>query len=189
MGIRTPPARADVARPAPAVFRREGDTWRLTFRDSTTTIRHTKGMTDLHTLLGRPGREIHVLDLVGAGPAVQRGAGPAIDDAARNAYRRRLAALDADIADAEARGAADERAHAERDALIAQLSAAYGLGGRARSAGDDAERARTAVAWRLRDAISRIDRAHADLGRHLRLAVRTGAFCSYAPEDLPAWEL
>jgi hypothetical protein len=62
------------------------------------------------------------------------------------------------------------------------LSRGVGLGGRARRAGRAAERARVNVQRRLTEAIRRIEEAHAPLGMHLRKAIRTGAFCSYAPE-------
>ena len=82
-----------------------------------------------------------------------------------------------------------ERARSEREAIVAALAAAYGLGGRSRRTGDLAERARTAVTWRIRDAIRRVEAVHPELGRHLRASVRTGSFCSYAPEEDPRWRL
>ena len=69
--------------------------------------------------------------------------------------------------------------HAERDALIAQLAAAYGLGGRPRRSGRLCRTARTAVTARIRDAIRRIEDLHPQLGRHLSRSVRTGTFCIY----------
>src|SRR6185295_13855895 len=99
--------------------------------------------------------------------------------------------LDDDIAAAKAGNDVERavRIEAERDALIEQLTAAYGLGGRPRKAGDPAERARAAVTVRLRDALTRIEKAHPALGRHLRGAVRTGTWCVYAPERPTSWQL
>ena len=65
----------------------------------------------------------------------------------------------------------------------------YGLGGRARKAGDHAERARSAVTWRIRSAITRIEAVHPALGRHLKNSVRTGTFCAYTPEERFDWHL
>ena len=71
-----------------------------------------------------------------------------------------------------------------------ELKAAYGLGGRARRAGDHAERARSAVTWRIRSAIARIDAVHPALGRHLKKSgSRTGTFCAYTPEQRVDWRL
>jgi hypothetical protein len=39
----------------------------------------------------------------------------------------------------------------------------------------------------MTEALKRIEEAHPPLGAHLKRAVRTGAFCSYAPErDVPS---
>jgi hypothetical protein len=35
--------------------------------------------------------------------------------------------------------------------------------------------------------MSRVDRAHLALGRHLRASVRTGVYCCYAPERDVVW--
>jgi hypothetical protein len=80
-------------------------------------------------------------------------------------------------------------AQEELDALITQLTAAYGLGGRSRRIPDHVERARKAVSRRLRDAITRIAHAHPRLGRHLDASIRTGAFCSYQPERDTVWAI
>jgi hypothetical protein len=154
-------------------------------------------------LLAAPGREFAAVELAAersAAPAAHVPAGElhepgdlgeVVDAQARAAYRRRLLALDEEEADADARG--DQRRSvalaAERDALLAQLSAAYGLGGRARRAGHPAERARTAVTARIRDALRRIEAAHPELGAHLRHSVSTGTFCRYRPEPPTTWRL
>jgi hypothetical protein len=70
-----------------------------------------------------------------------------------------------------------------------ELAAARGPGGRARRVGGTAERARTAVTWRIRTALRRIDEVNPLLGRHLEAAVRTGLWCSSAPEQPVGWQL
>jgi hypothetical protein len=50
-----------------------------------------------------------------------------------------------------------------------------------------AERARSAVPWRIRSAIQKIANAHPRLGRHLDNAVRTGPFRVYEPETPIRW--
>ncbi|MEO7351174.1 MAG: hypothetical protein ABIW17_04670 [Marmoricola sp.] len=175
---------------ATGVFRRSGAFWIATWRGREATLPAVKGMADLAVLLARPDRETHVLDLVGA-PATARGdLGAVIDAPARAAYRARLAELDERLAEAEATGDVNssEKAASEREFLLAELGAAYGLGGRERRTGDPAERARTTVTSRVRDAITRIDCALPELGRHLRASVRTGIYCVYAPETPTVWE-
>ena len=75
----------------------------------------------------------------------------------------------------------------ELDALVDQLTAAYGLGGQPRRTPDRIERARKTVTRRIRDTIARTERAHPPLGRHLQASIRTGVFCSYAPERDVHW--
>jgi tetratricopeptide (TPR) repeat protein len=181
-----------VPRARAGVLRREGEVWALSYEGRTVRLRHTKGIGDIARLLAQPGREIPVLDLASEGHAVTSGdSGPRLDATARDAYKRRLVELDADIDDADAAADAgrSERLHAERDALLAELSAAFGLGGRARRSGDPAERARSAVTQRIRDAMTRIEAEHPSLGAHLRRAVRTGLFCVYEPDGPVDWEI
>jgi tetratricopeptide (TPR) repeat protein len=172
--------------------RREGDVWTLTFDGRTTRFKQSKGLADLAQLLATPGREIHVLDLVAPGGVVAAGsAGDRLDDTARDAYKARLVELDAELdeADAHADLGRAERLVAEREALLAELRGAYGLGGRARRTGEPAERARSAVTQRLRDAMGRIEAADPGLGGHLRRSVRTGTYCVYEPDPPTVWEV
>ena len=174
------------------VFRRDGDVWLVGLRGTSTRVRDTKGMRDLAQLLAKPGTEVPVLDLVAEGPTLRAdAAGDAIDDVARRQYSARLLEIEADLAEADEHAdmARSERLHAERDALISELSGAYGLGGRTRKRSDSTERARSAVTQRIRDAITRIETAHPGLGGHLRRSIRTGTFCSYAPEQPMTWDL
>lgn len=184
------------------VFRREGEFWRLVHAGREVRLRDSKGMRDLGRLLAEPGRPFPAVDLAaGAGTVLHDHAeeglhapgdlGEVVDAQARAAYRRRLAELEEEIDDADR--AADigrsARASAEKDALVAQLAAAYGLAGRPRRAGDPAERARQAVTARVRDALGRVETAHPDLGRHLRRSVRTGRICVYEPDSPITWSV
>lgn len=163
-------------------FTRDGEVWALAWQDRTAHLPDSKGVRDLAVLLTRPGQEVPATELMGIGPVA--GADPVLDDVAKNAYRRRLADLEEEIADAEADhdDARAERARDEHSALVDQLAAAVGLGGRDRRLGDDAERARKAVTARIRDAIRRVGEVHPELGAHLATAVRTGSWCAYQPE-------
>ena len=178
------------APPAGNSWVREGEVWAVTFRDRTIRVRDSKGMRDLARLLAEPGREQAALDLMGAG-VIEAGTGDAIDETARRQYRRRLEAIEAELGDADRAHdvGASERLVVEKEAILAELTAAYGLGGRSRRAGSSAERARTAVTARLRDTIKRIVEVDPDLGRHLSRSVRTGAFCAYDPDPAEAWTL
>ncbi len=190
-------------------FRREGDYWSVIFEGRTVRVRDLKGMRYLARLLGEPGREFHVLDLVAAerGAPTPRGAGaepglassafgdagPILDAGAKDAYRRRLAEIEDDMDEARANNDGERAAQAnvERDLLLGELSRAVGLGGRDRPAGSASERARASVTRAIRGAVSRIGEHHASLGTHLDRAVRTGTFCAYLPDSRAStsWEV
>jgi hypothetical protein len=180
-------AEVGVAQVARAELRRDGEAWSLTFAGRSATVRDTKGMADLVALLTRPGTRVPAVEL--AGGVGGGDLGTVVDGRARTAYRARLTELDAQLAVADELGNAAGSAQAadERAALLEQLGQAYGIGTRVRRAGSPAERARTAVTWRIRDAIRRIDAVHPDLGRHLRNSIRTGAVCAYEPEAPVRW--
>jgi len=140
--------------------------------------------------MARQGREIHCTELMGA--AVEESdTGPVLDAQARRSYERRIVALQAELVDAEDAGdqSGADKARLEMDALVDQLLAATGRGGRSRRTGGSRERARSAVGWRVRAAIKAVIEVHPVLGRHLREAVRTGAWCSYQPETPVRWTL
>ena len=173
-----------------AALVREGDTWALSWQGTTVRVRHAKGVGDLAVLLGHPDRDVHVRELeTGAPPsgAVQ----DVLDDTAVAQYRRRLAELEDDLDEADRHGdaARGARLAAERDALVEQLTTAFGLGGRARQLGDPDERLRKAVSARVKATIDRVEELHPPLGRHLRNAVRTGYWCSYRPEQRVIWRI
>lgn len=192
-----------------AVFRCEGDGWRLEYAGRVVTMRDRKGLHDLAALLARPGQEMHVLQLAspapdpsspprGTGERAAAGAnvsqgdlGPVLDRRAAAEYRRRLADLEDDLGQAQADADLARVAllDLEREALRRELAAAFGLVGRPRSGTTEAERARKAVAARVHDALDRISTVHPELGRHLRTSVRTGTYCRYDPERELRWSM
>ena len=165
-------------------LRRDGEDWLLHAGPEQARLRDSRGLHYLRALLAAPGSEIPALDLVAGGPGLAAtDAGPLLDPAARNAYRRRIRELDGKLAAADRGGdsAAAEEAHQERQALIGELRRATGLGGRPRRATADAERARVNVTRTLRATIDRITLAAPVAGAHLNASVRTGTLCRYQP--------
>jgi TolB-like protein/tetratricopeptide (TPR) repeat protein len=181
------PRAADVA---PTSFRREGMVWTLAFGGLSVQLTHQKGFLDLAQLLARPGTEMHCLELADR-PADTGGEVPVLDERARRELKSRVRDLqqEVDEADAAHDTARAERAREELDQLVEHLAGALGIGGRARQLGSAAERARSAVTWRIRNAIKKIASAHPRLGRHLENSVRTGTFCVYEPETPTDWAL
>jgi pimeloyl-ACP methyl ester carboxylesterase len=177
-----------------AALRRNGEVWTLEFDGRESLVRDCKGLADLARLLGRPGEPLHVFDLVGNGEVERRDAGRAdatLDREALVSYRQRLADIDEGLAEAEERADIGRRAKlaAERAALLRQLTADTGRAGRVRRLNDPVERARKAVAARLRDAIRRVKAVDRGLGEHLEGAVRTGVLCVYRPEPAVSWSV
>jgi hypothetical protein len=191
--------RAETTVPAAdPVFRRDGEYWTIRYGLVESRLRDSKGLRDLKVLLVRPGTAVAALDLLippGSGNGTEpdlhapSDTGEVLDATARAAYRKRLRELESDAEEADRDGDAERGARValERDALLAQLTAAYGLGGRVRRTGSAAERARTAVTARIRDAIRRIGRDDPALAEHLTRSVRTGTFCQYDPAAPTRW--
>ena len=184
------PSSAPVAPTEEGTLRREGEVWVLAYRGREIRLRDAKGLHDLAVLLERPFREVHVSELTGGG-VVTAAAVETIDDDAKAAYRARISELEAEVA--EAGDAHDlvraSRAREELEFVVDELAASLGVGGRSRRAPDDMERARKAVTARIRYVIDRVETEHPELGRHLAVSVRTGAFCSYTPDRPVVWEI
>jgi tetratricopeptide (TPR) repeat protein len=184
--------------PAQAVFRREGEYWSIVYEGDAFLLKDSKGLHYLARLLAAPGEELHALELVGADQADERkarfddglevggfgDAGEMLDPQAKAAYRQRLEELRDEIEEAESWNDPERaaRARAELEFIARELSAAVGLGGRDRRAASAAERARVNVTRAIKSALSRIEAQSPALGAHLERTVRTGTFCSYAPD-------
>ena len=162
----------------------------LSFQGKQVQVPDSKGLGDLAVLIGARGADVHVLTLVGHKLA-RLGADPVLDERAKAAFKSRLADLAREIDDADAAGSPEraETLRSERDALIRELAAAAGLGGRDRKLGDETERARKTVSARVRDALSKIERVHPELAAHLRSALQMGTVCSYTPSESTTWKV
>lgn len=185
-----------------ATLRRIGEVWTVQDGHNMLYLSDSRGVRLLARLLQRPGQEVHCLDLVAivdGGPgsslrdggqqtstraALQTGAGPRLDAQAKAAYRARVEELGDELAEARARG--DEEQASRREAELAfvsrELELAVGIGGRDRSSGSHAERARVSVTRAIRGTIKRIAGYDERLGYELDHDIRTGAFCVYEPD-------
>ncbi|MFF1904469.1 ATP-binding protein [Kitasatospora sp. NPDC058218] len=174
-----------------SVFRRDGEVWTLGYAGRTVRLKDAKGLHDLARLVSCPGQEVPATHLLAGEDVPSPGSDELLDEQARAAYRARLDRLDEEITAARERDdpAGLARAQNERDALIAELRRAYGLGGRPRRLGDAGERARTTVTARIRDTLRRIEHEHPELAAHLSASVTTGRSCAYRPEEPVHWQL
>jgi pimeloyl-ACP methyl ester carboxylesterase len=202
LGTRAMQREADVPTSDQHVFRCDGEYWTLSFAGRICRVRDAKGLHHLAYLLRRPGESttaaelLYALEPPPAPPpphpdeslrtsAELGDAGEVLDARAKSAYRRRIAALRTELAEAEEYNEAGRAAAArcEIEQLSEQLAAAVGIGGRDRRASSAAERARLTVTKRIRDAIARVQRVHPELGQYLNETIRTGLLCAYVPDS------
>ncbi|WP_422072419.1 tetratricopeptide repeat protein [Tranquillimonas rosea] len=161
---------------------RDGGGWSAEFDGLRVILPELKGFHDIRRLMDCTGEAIHCLDLDER--IVEAPGGTVLDEKARAALKTRLRDLQEDLAEAEDGNdiGRAERLRAEMDGILEALSAALGLGGRGRRLGDSGEKARTAVTWRIRHALRRIEAAHPAMGRHLSRRVKTGTFCQFTTD-------
>lgn len=174
------------------VFRKEGGYWTIAFNGGVARVKDAKGVQYVAYLLRHPFQEIPALHLVAGSPESGNGNGGAapysgtivLDAKAKADYKRRIAELREELADAERLNdlGRAERTRAEIDFITQELSAAIGLRGVDRRTGSDAERARSAVTKSIKRAIESIRIGNPSAGRHLANAIRTGHFCTYRPD-------
>ena len=174
--------------PAENVFRRDGDSWRIAYSGREIRLRHTKGLADLAVLIRAQGAQIPAVELAGV---IASGADPVLDRRARADYRSRALAIEQDLDEARRHQDLDRAAKLadEHAFLVRELSAAVGLAHRSRGLADDRERARKAVAMRIKDSLNRITAENPELAAHLGSAVSTGHLCSYRPAETVHWTL
>jgi tetratricopeptide (TPR) repeat protein len=190
--------------PAPS-FRNDGEYWTVRFENVECRLKDSRGLHYLAQLLRYPHHEFSALDLVNLGMAApdtassQRAAdmladhasvttggdaGELLDPQAKAAYQQRLKELREELEEAQEFNDIGrvEKLEEESEFLVQELSRAVGLGGRRRKAGSAAERARLNVTVTLKNTIARITKHHKALGQHLAHTIKTGTFCSYAPD-------
>ncbi len=176
------------------VFQRQGRTWLVAYGSESRTIQHLKGMDYICHLLRNPDDEVHAITLRSAaagrqGTPAAGSAGEILDSEALGNLRRRIAEIDQDLAEAEANHdlGRPPALQEEREALLAEVRRATGLGGRQRQAASDRERARQSVTQAIRRALEAIKKDHAALWRHLRKSLKTGEVFAYRPDDETPW--
>jgi TolB-like protein/Tfp pilus assembly protein PilF/predicted transcriptional regulator len=170
-------------------FHKQDDFWRLSYEGTEVQLTEVKGYHDLKKLLDNPGQPIHCAELMGI--TITAGKQYIIDEKARAEYQKRIKNLQQEIAQADQDNdlVVLSQLQQEYDQLLEHLSSSLGLSGKIRQAGNPIEKARSAVTWRIRNAISKIEKAHPLLGKHLSHAINTGTFCSYDPEKQVEWVL
>lgn len=176
--------------PAATRFVFRDNVWDISFKGQNILLKDAKGLHDIQKMLANPGKEFHCMELMDAG--VEEGSSVAmIDHKAKAEYQKKIQELQSEISEAERMNDFGrlEKLNQEYDAILDHLSRSLGLKGKSREMGSTAEKARSAITWRIRSALKKIEKVHPDLFSHLSNSINTGAFCSYKPEIAMDWQL
>lgn len=165
----------------PLACRRRGSLWELRMGGRVAVLRHRVGLGYLAALVDHAGTPVPVLDLVGSPFPARHGRQPMVDAAARNAVRRRVEELRADLDGTEGHADAGRAARARRelDQLTDEMARVRGHHGRARAFTDDTERARVAVQKALSRTVAAVTDVDPVIGAAIRDRLTTGAHCVF----------
>ncbi len=168
-------------------FLKEEDLWQLSYEGKIVLMTEVKGLYDLATMLGNPQTQFHCTELMGS--CLETNAEPVFDEKAKKSYQRKIQELQEEIRWSESNNDFQRTAtlHKEYDDIVDHLSASLGLKGKIRKSNDVLDKARSAVTWRIRNAIQKIEKVHPLLAKHLSTSVKTGIFCCYNPERPVKW--
>lgn len=168
-------------------FLKEATGWKLSYENSAIQLPEVKGFYDIQKMLSQPRQLFHCAELMGN--VVNEKGEKLFDAKAKKQYEKKIVDLQADIREAEQRSdfLQLEKLQDEYDKLIEHLSQSLGIKGKIRESSNPVEKARSAVTWRIRSAIARIESHHPQLGAHLSNAIKTGSFCSYQPDRDLNW--
>lgn len=168
-------------------FLKEAAAWKLSYDGTLVQMPELKGFYDIQKMLQEPRQLFHCAELMGS-PVNDQGE-KLIDEKARKEYQKKILDLQTDLQEAEQHSdyIRIEKLQAEYDRLVDHLSKSLGLKGKTRETGSTVEKARSALTWRIRNAIARIEQHHPMLGAHLSNAIKTGILCSYQPDREISW--
>lgn len=171
-------------------FKKEKEVWTLSFEGTTVHLPGLKGFNDIAQLLNKPMQEVHCSALMDL-PVNLVKEEYAVDEKAKREYRQHIRRLQEEIDEAEEMSDSErlETLRERMDQMVQHLSSVTDIYGRSRKLNSVAEKTRSAVTWRIRNAIKKIALAHSALGLHLNNSIKTGSFCSYCPEKPIEWEL
>jgi predicted nuclease of predicted toxin-antitoxin system len=168
-------------------FLKEAEIWQISHEGKSVLMTELKGFYDLATLLGNPERQFHCMELMGGGLETQPEF--VFDEKAKRSYQKKILELQEEIKWSEGHNDFQRTAmlHKEYDDIVGHLSASLGLQGRIRKSNDGMDRIRSAVTWRIRTAIQKIEKVHPLLAKHLSASIKTGLLCVYRPEKPVRW--
>ncbi|PWT95421.1 MAG: hypothetical protein C5B52_17910 [Bacteroidetes bacterium] len=170
-------------------FAKDAVGWKISYNGNMMQIPESKGLFDIQKLISNPRQLFHCAELMGS--VLDERGEKLFDAKAKKEYEKKILELQSDIQEAELHSnfVQSEKLQLEYDRLLDHLGQSLGNKGKARESNGSIEKARSAVTWRIRKAIARIESLHPTLGAHLSNSIKTGTFCSYSPESDISWEL
>jgi len=168
-------------------FLKDNGFWQMEYEGKKILLPEVKGFIDIAELVANPEKEVHCAELMGS--VLTESAEILIDETAKKQYQHRILEIQQELDEAEMNNdsAVSLRLQEEYDNLLSHLSSSLGLRNKSRNSGNPVEKARSAITWRIRNAIRKIENAHPELGKHLKISLKTGTFCSYKPEKPVTW--
>lgn len=165
------------------------DFWEFSYAGKKVQLATVKGFSNLLMLIQNLRTPVHCCELMGT--AVLSKGEKVLDEQAKAEYREKITLLQKEIEEAENYQDFERAGKLQEDyeQLVEHLTTSLGLDGSSREKGNSVERARSAVTWRIRSAIAKIEKEHPELGKHLSNSIKTGTFCSYEPEQEEPWEI
>jgi len=169
------------------VFEKRSDLWEYCFDGKKGYLAEAKGFHDIYKLIMNPRQPFHCTELMEV--AVVEEGTPLIDAEAKRQYQQKIRDIQKDISEAEEYNdyARSAQLHMAYEEVLSHLSKSLGLRGVPREKGNTVEKARSAITWRIRNSISKIEKVNAPLGKHFSNSIKTGTFCAYSPEQDIDW--
>ena len=193
-----------------------GEYWNITFNQKTVAVKNTKGIGYIEYLIRNKGKEVHVSDLfyainpkdaahsneslsdmseeqLAAEGFILSSLGDSfelLDEKAKATLKLRIEQLNDQIEEAEQFDDMEkqEKLEAEKDQIVARLSADMGLGGKSRLSNSPIEKTRKSVEKRISADIKKLQETFPEFAEHLQ-SIQTGTMCQYKPVPDLFWEV
>ena len=193
------------------VFRKNGETWTISYKGKSTTVIHAIGMHHLARLLKEPGTkypaqqlaaQVNVpnvdvdrleMEAVTEGEfSIESDLGSGykiLDNQAVNELKEKVRCNNKERLEAEKNNdhATMARLDGETEDIERQLRQGLTSQGKHRTFPSDNENARSAATKAIKRAIEKISEELPELGSHLTASIKTGKICSYKPNHHIPW--
>ncbi|MEX0314564.1 MAG: hypothetical protein AB3N18_10330 [Allomuricauda sp.] len=170
-------------------FIHKGELWEVKYLGESVVLKDSKGLQDIAKLLEHPETQMHCTELMGT--VLDNDGTEVVDNKTMIEYKDKIRQLQSDISEAEEMGQTvqADKSREEYELLLEHLSKVSGMANKTRKIGSSLEKARSAVTWRIRSAIKKIEKVHPKLAKHLSNSIKTGTFCNYTPESPHNWNM